>query len=157
MTENVCYDPEFDKWLKNHPLAPDGLLAPIEILKYKLLEFKMQKQVNKSKKEEYMEAVYNFKIGAKDTYSGSKEICVQAGSYKEAKKVAEQLLDGSKEKLGDLNRIVQLSALVSHSNIVERRMFIEERSADINISGTVTEVKVDGGTLNGKVAQRKKT
>lgn len=91
-------------------------------------------------------AGYNFKLESKDKYgSEQQEVCVKAKNYAEAKKLAEQLIEGSKLKLGELRRVIDCRIQVQESNIIERRMVVEERQIDVRHSGELKEIRVDGG------------
>lgn len=89
-------------------------------------------------------ASYAFKLG--DGYNDQTEVVVEAKNYNEAKKLAESLLKGSKVKLGELRRVVDSRLMVNQQNVVERRMFVEERQIDVKHSGELTEIRIDGGT-----------
>lgn len=92
------------------------------------------------------QAAYNFKIEG-NSYSEN-EVCVMASDYAEAKKLAEQLLKGSKVKLGELRRVIDCRLTVNQQNIVERKLIIDEHS--IKHSGEITEVKINGGKRKTK-------
>lgn len=91
-----------------------------------------------------MKAGYNFEL-ENSGYGDNHEVVVIAESYKEAEKKAKSLLDGSKMKLGKLRRVIDAEAQVQYTNVVERKMTVEERQLDVKHSGEITEVRVDGG------------
>ncbi len=95
---------------------------------------------------EFEYAGYNFKLGDDKGYnSEQKEVCVKATNYADAKKLAEQLIKGSKLKLGELRRVIDCRVNIQQSDVTERRLIVEEHQIGVVHSGEITEVRVDGG------------
>ncbi len=87
-------------------------------------------------------AAYNFKLEGSNSYSEN-EVCVKASNYAEAKKLAEELIKGSKTKLGELRRVIDCRLTVTYQDIIERKLTIDEHN--LTHSGEITEIKVNGG------------
>lgn len=86
-------------------------------------------------------AGYNFKLESKG-YSENNEVVVRAKNYAEAEKLAQELIKGSKLKLGELRRVLDCRLSVQETNIVERKLIIDEHN--VKHSGEITEYKVKG-------------
>lgn len=90
-----------------------------------------------------MKAGYNFELET-GGYGDQNEVVVIAESYKEAEKKAKSLIDGSKLKLGKLRRVIDAEAQVHYTDVLERKVSIEERQVNVNHSGELTEYRVEG-------------
>lgn len=94
-----------------------------------------------------MKAVYTFTARKKNDYRNGLEITVISENVKDAINSCVMLTGGDLDTESfRLDKIVDYELHVHQTNVVERKVLIEERSADIKVkhSGEITEVTKKG-------------